>query len=180
VVSHNIIYSNYDSTKDDNVYDMSAPVSVIPAQSTDHWTKSANKYGNGDVRMQRAKGFSLDTKIREIWDQLDNRAKPIILGYKNNGSVSSLMSSKSGTKFGQFQRKLNLHEISAHDFIQTYSREVEDPEMYEQKDILKLPEKSEVDDDPPNSSDTQQPCLIQSSSHQRIFNTMYLIQSRVM
>jgi hypothetical protein len=65
------------------------------------------------------------------------------------------MSSKPGTKFGPFQRKLNLHEISANDFIQTYSRELEDPEMYEQKDILKLPDKSEVDDDPPNSSDTQ-------------------------
>jgi hypothetical protein len=154
VVSHNIIYSNYDSTKDDDVYDMSAPVSVIPAQSTDHWTKSANKCGNGDVRMQRAKWFSLDTKSREIWDQLDNRAKPIILGY-NNGSGSSLMSSKSGIKFCPFQRKLNPHEISAHDFIQTYSCELEDPEMYEQKDILKLPDKSEVDDNPPNSSDTQ-------------------------
>jgi hypothetical protein len=32
---------------------------------------------------------------------------------------------------------------------------LEDPEMYGQKDILKLPNKSEVDDDPPNSLDTQ-------------------------
>jgi hypothetical protein len=31
---------------------------------------------------------------------------------------------------------------------------MEEPEMYEQKDILNLPEKSKVDDDPPSSSDT--------------------------
>jgi hypothetical protein len=65
------------------------------------------------------------------------------------------MSSKPGTKFGPFQRKINLHEISAHDFIQVYSRELENPEVYVRKDILKLPDKSEVDHDPPNSSDTQ-------------------------
>jgi hypothetical protein len=65
------------------------------------------------------------------------------------------MSSKSGTKFGQFQRKLNLHEISAHVFIQTYSHELEDPEVFEQKNILKLLDKYDVDDDPPNSSDTR-------------------------
>jgi hypothetical protein len=80
VVSHNIIYSNYDSTKDDDLYDMIAPVSVILDHGTDHWTKSANKCRGSDVRMQRAKWFSLDTKSRETWDQLDNRAKPIILG----------------------------------------------------------------------------------------------------
>jgi hypothetical protein len=45
VVSHNIIYSNYDSIKDDDVYDLSAPVSVTLAHSTAHWTKSANRYG---------------------------------------------------------------------------------------------------------------------------------------
>jgi hypothetical protein len=155
VVSHKTIYSNNYSTKDDDLYDKSAPVSVISAHSTDHWTKSANKCGNGDVRMQHAKWFSLETKSREIWDQLDNRAKPIILGYKKNGSGSSSMSSKPGTKFGPFQKKSNLHEISAHEFVQTYSRELEDPEMYEQKDILKLSDKSEGDDDSPNSSDTQ-------------------------
>jgi hypothetical protein len=134
---------------------MSAPGSVLLSHSTDHWTKSANKCDKCDIQMQHAKWFSLDNKSREVWDQLDNRAKPIILGYENNGSGSSSMSFKPGTKFGPFQRKLDPHEISAHDFIQTYSCELEDPEMYEQNEILILPDKSEVDDDPPNSSDTQ-------------------------
>jgi hypothetical protein len=73
---------------------------------------------------------TLVAKSREIWDQLDNRAKFIILGYENNGSGSSSMTSKPGTKSAPFQRKINLHEISAHDFIQAYSHELEDPSMH--------------------------------------------------
>jgi hypothetical protein len=43
VVSHNIIYANYNSTKNDDVYDLSAPVSVTLAHSTAQWTKSDNR-----------------------------------------------------------------------------------------------------------------------------------------
>jgi hypothetical protein len=66
-----------------------------------------------------------------------------------------LISSNPGTIFGPFKQTENLHDISAHVFIQTYARELEDPEVFEQENILKLLDKSEVDDDPPNSSDTQ-------------------------
>jgi hypothetical protein len=66
VVSHTIIYSNYDSTKNDDLYDMSAPGSVLLAHSTDHWTKIAIKCDKSDIQMQHAKWFSLDTKSREV------------------------------------------------------------------------------------------------------------------
>jgi hypothetical protein len=74
VVSHNIIYSDYDSTKDDDVYDLSTPVSVTSAHSTAHRTKSANRCGKIYVQMHYAKWYSLDD-IREIRYQLDNRDK---------------------------------------------------------------------------------------------------------
>jgi hypothetical protein len=131
VVIHNIIYYDDDSTKDDDVYDMSAPVSVILAHSTDCWTKSANKCGKSYVWMQHAKWFSLDDN-REFWDQRDNKAKSIILGYETNGYGPSLIASSPGTKFGPFKQKANLHDV----FIQTYSCELKDPEVYEQEDTL--------------------------------------------
>jgi hypothetical protein len=90
--------------------------------------------------MQHAKWFCLDD-IREISDQLDNRAKSIIPGYELPCYLP-------------FKQKANLHDISAHVIIQKYASELEDPEMYEQKDILKIPDKYGVDDDPPNSLDT--------------------------
>jgi hypothetical protein len=134
VVSQNIIYSNYDSTKDDDMYDLRAPVSATSTHSTAHRTKSANRCGKSYVRMHYAKWYSLDY-IREIWDQLDNRGKPIIFGYENNGSNSSLISSNPSTKFGPFKQTENLNDISAHVVIQTYSRELEDPEVFEEKYI---------------------------------------------
>jgi hypothetical protein len=68
--------------------------------------------------------------------------------------ISSL-SSKPGTKFVPFQQKENLHEIPAHEFIQTYSHELEDLAMQEQNNNFDLPYKFEFDDDPPEISDTK-------------------------
>jgi hypothetical protein len=98
VVGHNIIYSNYDSTEDDDVYYLSAHVSVKLDHSTAHRTKSTNRCGKSYVQMHYAKWYSLDD-IREIWYQLDNRANAIILGYD-----PSLISSNPGTMFGQFRQ----------------------------------------------------------------------------
>jgi hypothetical protein len=44
--------------------------------------------------MQRNKWFNLDTKSKEIWDQLDDKDKSIILGYDTRGSNSLVASSK--------------------------------------------------------------------------------------
>jgi hypothetical protein len=78
-----------------------------------------------------------------------------LVGYKNNGSGSSSIPSKPGSKFGPFQKTENLHEISALDFIQAYSRELEDHATHEQRDNFDLPDKFEVDNNLPESSDTQ-------------------------
>jgi hypothetical protein len=64
--------------------------------------------------MPRDKWFSLDAKSKEIWDKLDDKAKSIILGYDNGGPKSA---TKSFDKPSPFQRKVNLHEMSAYDFI---------------------------------------------------------------
>jgi hypothetical protein len=65
------------------------------------------------------------------------------------------MPSKPGTNFGPFKLKLNLHTISAHDFIQSYSHALDYPAMHEQFERFDLSDKSEVDDDPLESSDTR-------------------------
>jgi hypothetical protein len=75
-VSHNIIYADDESTKDDDVYDMSA-----------HRTKRANKCGKRYVRMQHANWFSLDDNkefginltIKPILSFLDMKTMDMVL-----------------------------------------------------------------------------------------------------
>jgi hypothetical protein len=55
VVSHNITYSDDDSIKNDDVYDMDACVTVISANIMYHLTKSANIHGKNDVWMHHDK-----------------------------------------------------------------------------------------------------------------------------
>ena len=127
VFTHSIIdhdEASY-SVEEDDYYDIDAPVSVILANSTERRNQRSSGNGKSIVRMPRDKWFNLDARSKEIWDKLDDKAKSIILGYDTGNSNGP--SAKSFQKpNSSFQRKVNLHEMSAYDFLQAYSHQFED------------------------------------------------------
>jgi hypothetical protein len=86
------------------------------------------------------KSFNLEAKSKDLWDKLDDKAISTILGY-NNGSSNSL--TKPPNKPSSFQHKVNLHEMSAYNFIQANSHQVDDSQP--DNDSTALPH-------PPNDS----------------------------
>ena len=62
-------------------YDIDAPISLLLANATDRYNKKNIKGINMSVNMPKDKWYSLDSKNKEIWDKLDDKAKAIILGY---------------------------------------------------------------------------------------------------
>jgi hypothetical protein len=68
--------------------------------------------------MQRDKWINLDDKSKEIWDQLDDKAKYIILGYDAKSSGTGSFQNSSVKKHPPFQRQVNMHDMSAYEFIQ--------------------------------------------------------------
>ena len=127
VFAHHLIDHDDDAyAYDESYYDIDVPVSMILANSTEQRYKPYGGTGKSNVvRMPRDKWINLDPKSKEIWDKLDDKAKSIILGYDNIGTSSSAKPFSKPNK--SFQRKVNLHEMSAFDFIQAYSHQLEDP-----------------------------------------------------
>jgi hypothetical protein len=83
------------------------------------------------VRMPKYKWFGIDQKTKDFWDQIDDKYKSIILGY-TKPSTSSPFSSKPPSRPSfpnKSRRNSNLHEMSAYEFLQVNSHELEpDPE----------------------------------------------------
>jgi hypothetical protein len=73
----------------------------------------------------------IDKKTKDLWDQIDDKYKSIILGC-TNPSPSSPFSSKPPMKPSfptKLRRNIKLHAMSAYEFLQVHSRELEpDPE----------------------------------------------------
>jgi hypothetical protein len=67
--------------------------------------------------MSKEKWYALSEKERLIWDQLDDKAKSIILGIGNNGPPTTA-SIQDKTSDLNTETKANLHGMSAYDFIQ--------------------------------------------------------------
>jgi hypothetical protein len=91
---HRIGYSDDDINYDDISYNIDAPVSTLLANSTERLNKYFGSDIKNGVRMPRNKSFNHDIKSKETWDQLDDKAKSIILGYDTRGSNSSCTPSK--------------------------------------------------------------------------------------
>jgi hypothetical protein len=79
------------------------------------------------VSIPRDKWFGIDQKTKDLWDQIDDKFKSVILGYTKPSS-SSPFSSKPPSK-PPFPTKprcnINLHEMSAYEFLQVHSHELE-------------------------------------------------------
>jgi hypothetical protein len=75
-MNENEFHSNEDTT-----FDIDCPVSTIQAFATNFRPQNQRKPNTSKVRMASSKWFGLDASSKAIWDQLDDKAKSIILGY---------------------------------------------------------------------------------------------------
>jgi hypothetical protein len=84
-----IMTTTFYVAKEDDYYDIDAPVSVILANNIERHSKPSGGIGKSGVCMRCDKGFSLDVICKQIWDKLDDAAKSIILGYENGVNTLS-------------------------------------------------------------------------------------------
>jgi Reverse transcriptase (RNA-dependent DNA polymerase) len=129
---HVFTHDQYDATESyevDDSYDIDVPVSSLLANATERYNKKQVKFGNRAVHMPRDKWYNLDSKNKEIWDKLDDKAKSIILGYDNTAGTSKSPPSHQQSNFKpktSFQRhQANLHELTAYDFLQAFIHETD-------------------------------------------------------
>ena len=68
--------------------------------------------------MPRERWMQLTNKQRQLWDKLNDKAKSIILGLS--------ATPKSAPPGETPRRSVNLHEMSAHEFLQAFAAETVD------------------------------------------------------
>jgi hypothetical protein len=127
VVSHELYDEDYNETEE--AYDIDAPVSLLLANATDSHNKKPLKNNNRSAYMPKDKWYSLDNKNKEIWDQLDDKAKAIILGYGYNNSSNNIPKPTNASYSQPLnhvqRRQANLHDISAYDLLQAFMHQTD-------------------------------------------------------
>jgi hypothetical protein len=68
----------------EDTFDMDYPASSLQAYATNFCSKTPMKSSAKMLRMSAEKSHSLDYNSKAIWDRLDDTAKAVILGYKND------------------------------------------------------------------------------------------------
>jgi hypothetical protein len=110
----------YDASYEMDPFDIDRPVDTIQAFAS----KFTPRQGMKDkVRMPKDKWFGINQTTKALWDQIDDKNKSIILGY-TKPSTSSPFSSRPPSKPSfpnQPRRNINLHEMSAYEFLQVHS-----------------------------------------------------------
>jgi hypothetical protein len=144
-----------DESEDQDPFDIDFPVGSIQAFATNFQKKIPDRSNNTKVRMSSDRWFKLDDKSKAIWDRLDDKAKAIILGYNDASSQTRRSTPFSGnSSFGKssFNRpppktQVNLHEISAYDFLQANMHDLnpQQDEYFECNE--ELPDESQPEDD---------------------------------
>jgi hypothetical protein len=127
VYAHDLTHEEddlYDASYEMDLFDIDTPVDTIQvyASKFTYRPSSAKK-----VRMPKDKWFGLDQKTKDLWDQIDDKYKSVILGYTKSSS-SSPFPGKPPSKppFPPKQRRnINLHEMSAYEFLQVHTHELE-------------------------------------------------------
>jgi hypothetical protein len=76
--------------------------------------------------MPKDKWFGISQKTKELWDQIDDNDKLVILGYTKSSSLSSYSSRSPGKPpFPPKQcHSINLHEMSIYEFLQVHTHEL--------------------------------------------------------
>jgi hypothetical protein len=99
------------------------------ANATDRHNKKPIRNNNRSAYNPKDKWYSHDNKNKEIWDQLDDKSKAIILGYGNTNSYNNIPKSNNASysqPLDHFQhRQANLHEMSAYDLLQAFMHQTD-------------------------------------------------------
>ena len=138
-----------DASPNNDPYDIDAPVSIIQANAHDRRIKPSPKPNSQRVRMPRDRWFHLSDKDRQVWDQLDEKSKAIILGISAAPGDRSLLENSN--------RRVNLHEMSAFDFLQAQVHDLVDPDHPDT-------------DDPTPPADESTHCDLETDSDTRLVN----------
>jgi hypothetical protein len=137
----------YDASYEMDPFDIDTPVDTIHAFAS---KLTPRRGANDKVRMPKDKWFGLDQKTKDLWDQIDDKYKSVILGYTKSSSPSPFRTPSKPPFPPKQSRGINLHEMSAYEYLQEYSHELEpDPTPDEITN-----EESQVDEIQSESSDT--------------------------
>jgi hypothetical protein len=71
----------YESSHDDDPFDLDTPVDTIQAFTSKFTPRKGPSNFNDRVCMPKDKWFGLDQNTQELWDQIDDKYKSIILGF---------------------------------------------------------------------------------------------------
>ena len=108
------------------------PGDLLEVYNHDRQSLSANEHR---IIMPKDRWMQLPASARSVWDQLDDKAKAVILGLSSSGTSPGLKKSKQPVRFSSntkppvqtqqpsLRRRVNLHDISAHDLLEAYSHE---------------------------------------------------------
>jgi hypothetical protein len=125
----------YDASCEMDLFDIDTPVDTIQ-EYVSKFTPHLDVGTSEKVRMPKDKWFGLYQKTKDLWDQIDDKYG--ILGYTKSPCTSPF-SSRSPFPPKQCYN-INLHEMSACEFLQVHTHELEpDP----------TPEET-VNEDPPD------------------------------
>jgi hypothetical protein len=79
------------------------------------------------VRMPKDKWFGINQKTKELWDQIDENGKLVILGYTKSSSPSPFPSRPPSKPPFPLKKRcsIDLHEMSASESLQVHTHELE-------------------------------------------------------
>jgi hypothetical protein len=130
-------------------FDIDNPVDTIQAYASKFTSRPSL---TEKVRMPKDKWFDFDQKTKDLWDQIDDKYKYVVLGYTKS-SRSSTFPSKLPSKppYPPKQRRnINLHEMPAYEFLQVNTHELE-PDPIADESINEDQSEEVADPEPPDT-----------------------------
>ena len=110
----------------DAVSDITYDIDVSPSELLEVYNTSRQPTSN-QVFMPKDRWLKLSDSAKKIWDQLDNSSKSTILGLSSDKPRPKTFNSVSRPPVKaqppSFCRHINLHNISAHDYLDAMSHE---------------------------------------------------------
>jgi hypothetical protein len=131
-------------------FDINNPVDTIQAFATKFSPRLGSHGVNDRVRMPKEKWLNLDQKMKDLWYQIDDKYKSIILGCKKlPNSSPTLNKPPIKPPYPNKRWYTNLHDMSAYDFLLSHVHDLE-PEAVQNDNTNDDPPVNESDSEPPD------------------------------